>query len=222
MELISGFEGRSNLNGFVRDPQKLAHGVGKQLECKFRIRLAASRLYLERGRFPSLSEVANEAGGVSTRTIRTYFPTNSEILAFPPPEMAAAIVESTNGVNDLDQIPTAIRPLLDALQDNSEGRVLLGNLSRIHDCSFELSGSDNYFAAEMHRRLVERDGPATSRRNALVGFFSEAFRSALREWSSDLTASTANLEGHLRSLLAERPLRSAAWIRAESAIEKVD
>ena len=64
------------------------------MEARLRARAAASRLMVQTEELPSYELVALKAGGISDRTLRSYFPRKESMLAFPPPEMAAAIVDS--------------------------------------------------------------------------------------------------------------------------------
>jgi AcrR family transcriptional regulator len=164
--------------GFVLQPEKLGVRALKHAECRMRIRLAGS---FDESNLHNQGNVAAEAG-VTTRTMRNYFPRWEAVYAFPPPEMAEAIVAMTTGVARMAAIPTAVRPLFDALDANAEGRVLLTNLVRLRVAHPELRQCDNYFEIEMRTRLAERDGPLEDRHAVLTATFAEALRVALRAW----------------------------------------
>ena len=127
------------------------------------------------------------------------------MFAFPPPEMAAGIVESTEGVIELERVPEAVHPLLEALQTNPDGRALMANLVRLHEENPELRAADAYFATELRKRLELRDGMSRPAQVVLVGLFTEALRLGLEQWVRHPQSSTLVIDRCLRELLARPP-----------------
>ena len=198
---------RSNLHlleGFVREPNSLSVRDFKRIACSLRIRLAVSG---EASAHPALDDIASDLG-ISVRTIYNYFPVREAMFAFPPPEMAVGIVESTEGVTELEKVPDAVLPLLEALQTNTEGRTLMTNLVYQHEAHPELRASDAYFATELRKCLEVRDGMSHPAQVVLVGFFTEALRLGLEQWARHPDSSTLVIHRCLRDLLAARPPRT--------------
>lgn len=198
---------RSNLRllqGFVCEPSRLAARDFKRIACSLRIRLAVSG---NGSVHPPLDAIASDLG-ISVRTIYNYFPVRESMFAFPPPEWAAAIVESTDGVTDLASVPDAVLPLFEALQKNPEGRTLMTNLVFLHDAHPELRAADAYFATELRRGLEARDGVSRAAQVVLIGFFTEALRVGLEQWARHPESSTLVIDRCLRDLIATRPPRT--------------
>lgn len=167
------------VQGFVWRPGVLHSRQIKHVGCSLHLRVAA----LAAEEWPPAYAVIAEAIGCSERTVRNYFPRWEGLYAFPPPEMAVAIVAATTGIDRYCDVPDALIPLFEALDANPFARAFLTALVNIRAAHPELRKTDNYFAVTMREQLAERDGELQPHHAILTAHFTEVLRVALRDWT---------------------------------------
>jgi hypothetical protein len=197
-ERILGEQALNVLAGFDEGPETKGIRVLKHDLCRLRIRVAAAASSSPPP--PDLHVIARGAN-CSVRTVRNYFCRWESMYAFPPPEMAAAIVSLTVGVDHYVDIPAAIEPLFVALDTNPIGRTLLTNLVRFREDHPGLQATDNYFAIEMRDRLAGRDGVLRPLHEFLTANFAEALRIALRAWTRNPAATALDITATLHEYI---------------------
>jgi hypothetical protein len=157
-----------------------------------RVRLAAVRLARTDCAEVTVGAIAKSVGA-SERTVRNLLQNPHACWAFPPPELAVAIVERSNGAESWPEVLDRIEPLFVALDGNVQGRELLAGLARVRREHPEMAGADNYFAVAT-QDAMGIDGASDPRQMAWVGYLTESLRSALLRWSAETEGSL--LEAH--------------------------
>ena len=174
------FEGldRALLAGFVTPGVELGFGKSKLAASRIRARVAAVELWLREGKQPSHTAVA-ERLQVSDRCLTYQFSKQSELYAFPPPELATALVEASSLSREWPQIAGLIRSVFDALETNQQGRCLMAGLVAIHRADPDLNDTDAYFAMRMRAAIRDHRPRRTL---AIANLFTGGLRLAFEDW----------------------------------------
>ena len=182
----------SLLAGFVDPIREPRHGVRKQAASVLRARIAAVDLALIESHPVGIKRVA-ERCGATERTIHRHFPTREALFAFPPPEMASALVASCFAAESWDDAVRLVRTVFVALDANRSGRELMAGLVNVHQLNPGLSSTDGYFLAELRALIESRTGGYSRSFLPLLGLFTEALREGFRLWAVDPTKSTTGV-----------------------------
>jgi hypothetical protein len=171
------------LRGFCPPGVNLPHGARKVLAVKMRARLGAASTVNDRSIIPPRRLLA-EATGLTERHHLNVFPELKSIFAFPPPELAAAVVGMSAQVLDLLDLRLPISTVLHELESNVIGKQLMKDLVAVHARQPSLELSDGYFASEIRRGLQHLTHCSGKQVRGLSGFFTEGVREAFRDWGS--------------------------------------
>lgn len=187
-KLLPGDVELALLAGFVVPGVELGHGERKRAAARLRARMAAVAVAVEMGAGASLHVVAKHAGA-SERNFSRWFPARGAMFAFPPPEFGFALGKAASSAGSWDEVGQSIRPLLEALDGNSEGRQFMADLAKLRRDHAWIRLADGYFAEEI-RSVVEANLERTGARAlSLLGYFAEGVRAAFDVWSRDPSAS---------------------------------
>ena len=176
------------LAGFVDPTKEPRHGERKQAALMIRCRIAATELGAVAGPKIPFGEVALRCGATD-RTIRNHFRTREALFAFPPPEMATAMVRGCRGCKTALEMLARLRLLFVALDENDEGRNLMKGLAHLHRTCPTLGSSDGHFLSQL-RLLVISGGETAEQARPIAALFTEALRQSFSTWSVDPTNST--------------------------------
>ena len=202
------------LAGFVDPACEPAHGDRKQAALVLRMRIAAVVL-AHSGGLKAFAKSAAAQCGVSERTIARHFPVREALFAFPPPEMALAMVGAARLAGSWEDVELLARRVFVALDSNQVGRDLMSGLVAVHRSNPSLRAADGYFLAEFQGLLAQRVGPNYARALPLVGLFTEALRESFRVWADSPGESTTVVFDRAVSFL--RSARSDDFVAPFSA-----
>jgi hypothetical protein len=175
------------LAGFVVPGVELPFGQCKIAAGRLRARVAAVDLWVCEGVQPSHKAVALRLG-VSDRCLSYQFPRQSELYAFPPPEMARSLTGASVSSLIWFDVAGLVRPVFEALESNADGRSLMAGLVAIHRLSPELDDTDAYFATRM-RAAIRDQRPR--RALSVANLFTAGVRMIFEDW---VDAGEPNLE----------------------------
>lgn len=169
---------RAILGGFVNPAVELPFGQRKVLASRLRMRMSAVGRWISDGKPLSGRDLATELK-VSDRCISNHFPNRTGLYAFPPPELAVAMVGASAPSRVWSDIALSIRPVFAALDSNVPGRRLLADLVVLHRTHTELVAADGYFSVVMRDGIRDRREVRTL---AIVGLYTDGLRLAFEEW----------------------------------------
>lgn len=178
---------RALLAGFFAPGIELPFGQRKIAAGRLRARVAAVELWATEGTQPSHRALAARIG-MSDRCLSYQFPKQSELYAFPPPELARSLVLASSSSRVWSDMALLIRPVFEALETNTAGRSLLAGLVTIHRANPDLGEIDAYFA--MALRSLIRDH-RHRRTLSIANLFTAGIRMAFEDW---VDAGEPNLE----------------------------
>lgn len=178
---------RALLAGFVVPGTELPFGQRKIAAGRLRARVAAVEFWASEGTQPSHRELAERAG-MSDRCLSYQFPKQSELYAFPPPELARSLVGTSASSRVWSGIAVLIRPVFEALETNMQGRSLMAGLVMIHRANPDLGDTDAYFAMAMRASIRDHRHRRTL---SIANLFTAGVRLAFEDW---VDAGEPNLE----------------------------
>ncbi len=156
----------------------LAFGQRKIASGRIRARVAAVELWVSEGVQPSHKALA-ESIGISERCVSYQFPKQSELFAFPPPELARSLVGASASSRVWSDIALLIRPVFHALDTNVEGRLLMAGLVAIHRENPDLDDTDAYFAMAVRAAIRDHHPRRTL---SIANLFTGGVRMAFEDW----------------------------------------
>jgi AcrR family transcriptional regulator len=169
------------LQGFVPLGWAPPNGERRVMARHMYARIVAVDLAVERGTKVTLREIA-EIAGLSERTLHLQFGSKEALFAFPPPELATAIVRSCLPLDGQGSGEAALYELFRQLDKNAAGKRLLQGLARIHEHDRSLSRVDNHFAFTLREELTRIGAPTGWVRWA--GYFTDGLIEALKYWAT--------------------------------------
>jgi hypothetical protein len=172
------------LAGFVCPLSIVGHGDRKVAASRLRTRCIAVRLALDTSPAFSRRELA-KAADLSERHVLNTFKLKEGLFAFPPPELAEALVAGTTPAANWGEVIERVRPVFDALQSNDFGQRLLTDLVELHHRFPTIRSSDAYFSTTVDLTMNVSFYQDLPKSTAFVGYFTEGVRAALREWADD-------------------------------------
>ena len=178
---------RALLAGFMEPGTELPFGQRKIAAGRLRARVAAVEFWVSEGTQPSHNELA-ERIGMSDRCLSYQFPKQSELYAFPPPELARSLVGASASSRVWSEISLLIRPVFEALETNKAGRSLMAGLVLIHRANTDLGDTDAYFAIAMRTSIRDHRHRRTL---PIANLFTAGVRMAFEDW---VDAGEPNLE----------------------------
>lgn len=178
---------RALLAGFVVPGTELPFGQRKIAAGRLRARVAAVEFWVAKRSPPSHQELA-ERIGISDRCLSYQFPKQSELYAFPPPELARSLVGASASSRVWSEIALLTRPVFDALETNRAGRSLMAGLVVIHRANPDLGDTDAYFAMAMRASIRDHRHRRTL---SIANLFTAGVRMAFEDW---VDAGEPNLE----------------------------
>jgi hypothetical protein len=140
------------LAGFVDPARVLGHQECKDAAGRLRARIVAVELALVDGPRVKL-KVLGARLDVSERTLQRWFTRREAMFAFPPPELARALVGVGLKADSWASVPDHIHRLFAELELNVTGRRFLADLAAVHHHHGWLRNADGYFAGELHGLL---------------------------------------------------------------------
>jgi hypothetical protein len=213
MRLLPGEVEMALLAGFIVPGVPLRHGERKRAAARLRARIAAVAVAVEMGASATLFVVAQHAGS-SERNFSRWFPARGAMFAFPPPEFGNALGKLAAKATSWPEIGRAIRPLLEALDGNHEGRRFMADLANLRRDHPWIRSSDGYFSEEIRTVIeanVHRAGPKMV---SLLGYFTEGIRGAFDDWSHDPSVSVMIVADAIEDLIKNIP-RSEVRLASE-------
>ena len=193
------------LQGFVPIGANLRTIERKNTALRLRARSAAARMALSSGlRFP-LRTLADEIG-VSERTLHVHFAAKEALLAFPPPEFAIAIVNTTVPARSWSQARARLAPLFEALDNNVAGKEFLTTLAALHERHEHLRQMDAHFAVALRAALAKAHTELAQIAAPWAGFFTDALRTSLLSWSLNPTDSLLSVHRDICDLIESAPI----------------
>ena len=169
---------RALLAGFIAPGVELPFGELKTAVRRLRSRMAAVELWLATGVQPPHQLVAEHIG-VSDRWLSYEFPKQSELYAFPPPELACSLVGASASSREWPEIARLIRPVFQALNTNCHGRSLMSGLVTVHRKNPDLDDTDAYFVLAMRSAIRDHRHRRTL---AIANLFTAGIRMAFEDW----------------------------------------
>lgn len=169
------------LSGFVTPNLELGCGAARVIAARLRTRMVAVDAWVVTGKRLSHQALAVRMG-MSERCLSYRFADQSELYAFPPPELARSLTGATTGVSAWDEVAALIFPVFSALEANSGGRMLMSGLVRLHRAQPDLCESDGYFAHAL-REAIRTKRPRHTL--AIAGLFTDGIRTAFEDWLDD-------------------------------------
>lgn len=169
---------RALLAGFVTPGEELPHGQRKIAAGRMRARFAAVDYWTLEGKLPSHKHLA-ERLATSERCLSYQFPKQSEIYAFPPPELARSFAGASRSSRAWPEIANLIRPVFDDLETNTLGRTFMAGLVSMHRGEPQLAESDAYFSAAMRSAIRYRRPRRTL---PIANLFTDGVRLAFEDW----------------------------------------
>ena len=169
---------RALLAGFVVPGTELPFGQRKIAAGRLRARVAAVQFWVVEGSQLSHQELANRIG-MSDRFLSYQFPKQSEMYAFPPPELARSLVGASASSRVWSEIATLIRPVFIALETNKAGCSLMAGLVMIHRTNPALGDTDAYFAMAMRASIRDYRHRRTL---SIANLFTDGVRMAFEDW----------------------------------------
>ena len=169
---------RALLAGFVVPGTELPFGQRKIAAGRLRARVAAVEFWVVEGSEPSHQELADRIG-MSDRCLSYQFPKQSELYAFPPPELARSLVGASASSRVWSEIALLTRPVFEALETNKAGRSLMAGLVMIHRTNPDLGDTDAYFAMAMRASIRDHRHRRTL---SIENLFTAGVRMAFEDW----------------------------------------
>ncbi len=191
------------IQGFIAKGANPLPRERHSIALKIEARSVAVRLALNFGLRSPLRSVADQMGK-SVRNLHFQFKTKEAMFAFPPPEMADALVHLGAQAQTWDEFAATVHDLLEALDRNKTGRDLLYGLAVLHDRYPELEEADAYFAQELRSKIRSHPG-INPRVLPWVGYLADGFKDAIRLWALDPDQPITIVSTHIASLLADIP-----------------
>jgi hypothetical protein len=190
----------SLLAGFVDPTRTAPHGLRKTTAQRLRARHSGASNNLESGLKTSRKDIADQIG-ISERQLLRSFPSKGALLAFPPPEIATALVSASASPLDWQQMGLTLRVLFGELDNNPFGRDLLRTLAKLHAQHPNLAASDAHFAVEIRHAIQTREPTLTTHDLALASYFTEILRHTLHAWAYQPGASLVEVADDARRLM---------------------
>lgn len=178
---------RALLAGFVVPGNELSFGKLKIAAGRMRARVGAVELWLSKAAQPSHKELAKYID-ISDRCLSYQFPKQSELYAFPPPELARSLAGASVSSLVWSEIGVLVRPVFEALETNIAGRSLMAGLVIIHRANPALDNTDAYFTVAMSASIRDHRPRRTS---SIADLFTGGVRMAFEDW---VDAGQPNLE----------------------------
>ena len=176
------------LAGFTDPTQALRHGERKQSALVLRCRIVAEKLAREEGPKVRMKDVAARCGATE-RALYNHFSARDALFAFPPPEMATAMVKACHECETWQGMLARLHLLFSALEGNDDGRDLMGGLAALHRSCPTLGSTDGHFLSQL-RRLLEPRNELAGQAWPIAAMFTEALRQSFSIWAIDPTNST--------------------------------
>jgi hypothetical protein len=204
IKLLPGDVELALLAGFVVPGLPLGHGARKRAAARLRARMAAVTVAVEMGAAATLCVVAQHAGS-SERNFSRWFPVRGAMFAFPPPEFGNALGKVAANATSWQEIGLSIRPLLEALENNPEGRQFMADLAKLRREHPWIRSADGYFSEEIRSVIEANLHRAGGRALSLLGYFTEGVRAAFDEWSHDPSMSVMIVADAIDDLIKNFP-----------------
>ncbi len=169
---------RALLAGFVVPGTELPFVQRKIAAGRVRARVAAVEFWVVEGSQPLHQELA-ERIGMSDRCLSYQFTKQSELYAFPPPELARSLVGASASSRVWSEIALLIRPVFDALETNKAGRSLMAGLVMIHRANPDLGDTDAFFAMAIRASIRDHRHRRTL---SIANLFTAGVRLAFEDW----------------------------------------
>ncbi len=193
------------LAGFVDPARVLGHQECKDAAGRLRARIVAVDLALADGPRVKL-KVLGARLDVSERTLQRWFPVREAMFAFPPTELATALVGVGLKADSWASVPDHIHRLFAVLDVNEAGRRFLADLAAVRREHGWLRNADGYFAGELHGLMEANVHRTGGRAVAMVGYFTEGLRVALDHWAKTPHESIIAVAHAITELLGGRTL----------------
>ena len=203
---------RALLSGFVVPGIDLPHGERKVAVAHLQARIIAVGTWVATGNRLSHKELADLVG-VSGRCLSNYFPIQSALYAFPPPELARSLCGASVDAWAWDEIARLVRPVFSALELNPQARELMSGLVVLHRRHTELTETDGHFSTALRNELETKRDRNT---RPITGLFADGMRLAFEDWFDDGEPSLEFVANRVELLLVG-PISSAFDALRESA-----
>ena len=169
------------LAGFVSPSGDLEYGEAKLMASRLRARVVAVDAWLVSGNRLTHMGLADRLG-MSGRCLSNHFASQSELYAFPPPELARSLGSATAGAIGWDEVAALTVPVFRVLESNTCGRVLMAGLVRLHRSHPDHCEHDGYFAHALRDSMGNKRPRHTM---AIVGLFTDGIRTVFEDWVDD-------------------------------------
>jgi hypothetical protein len=188
------------LRGFVGLDVVPTHGERKKLAARIRARCVAAELGIE---LPMKS--FSDSLGVSERNLYRQFERREALFAFPPPELAVAIGESSHNQTSWLGVASCVGAIFAQLDENAEGKDLLRRLATLFRKHGEMARSDAHFACELRKQILLRPHVFDPCVEDLVGHFTDRMRAYLMDWALADREPITSVSERLEVLLLTAP-----------------
>jgi AcrR family transcriptional regulator len=173
------------VRGFLAYDTPLKRGEMKHLASRLRARCVAAALATERGIHDAPVKTMALRAGISDRNLHQMFTKKDAIYAFPPPEFAAALVDTASRATDRHDLRDRVLSLFEALDDNDEACNLFFQLSVLYEEHENLKRFDSNFAYELRAQIERFPARFNPDLFDLFGYFTDRCRKLIVEWAKD-------------------------------------
>ncbi len=164
--------------GFVIADVDTSDAARKLLVTRLHARMAAVDGWRNSGERLT-HRVLAERIGMSERWLSYQFPIQSELYAFPPPELALSLSGAAKNVTGWEDVANMVGRVFSAMESNAQGRMLMAGLVRLHRAHPALCEHDGHFAHSLREAIRSKRPRPTL---AIAGLFTDGIRTAFEDW----------------------------------------
>jgi hypothetical protein len=173
---------RALLRGLIVPETACSHRNRKLLASRMRVRIVAVEYVLREGLRCPVGRIA-DAAHVTARHINLTFGPKQALFAFPPPELAVAIVATAATARTFEEIPAKLSVLFASLDRNTEVLALIAGTAELHRRHKELRIADACFAEQLRMSLQTHFPHSAAALRRWTGYVTDGIRERLMTWS---------------------------------------